>query len=168
MSFMSEATPIRCNVAETLLGMRNCINESMTLQEEEEENDLEMELQLIGAATVLSKAACKIKDIGQEDMCKCRKSKCLKLYCACFATKQFCNVACKCIECANTKENKNVKEAAEVAILERNPEAFESKFKPAYDAPVALHKHGCRYRYKITLDLSSTDVMSSDAGNHNV
>ena len=48
------------------------------------------------------------------------------------------------MDCANNLENKSLKEAAELAILERNPEAFESKFKSVEDAPLAVHKHGCR------------------------
>ncbi len=33
--------------------------------------------------------------------CHCRKSRCLKLYCQCFAAQAMCHLNCKCSECAN-------------------------------------------------------------------
>ena len=33
--------------------------------------------------------------------CKCKKSRCLKLYCECFAAKEFCT-GCLCVNCLNT------------------------------------------------------------------
>ena len=39
--------------------------------------------------------------------CKCSKSRCLKLYCECFAKRKFCN-DCNCRDCENTLENKNL------------------------------------------------------------
>lgn len=35
--------------------------------------------------------------------CNCKKSKCLKLYCECFASELFCD-GCNCNECRNTRE----------------------------------------------------------------
>jgi hypothetical protein len=37
------------------------------------------------------------EDLG----CLCAKSKCLKLYCACFAKGKYCGDACKCSGCHN-------------------------------------------------------------------
>ena len=35
--------------------------------------------------------------------CKCKKSRCLKLYCECFAAKEFCTGSgCQCLNCLNT------------------------------------------------------------------
>ena len=36
--------------------------------------------------------------------CKCKKSKCLKLYCECFAGGRVCNGKCKCEDCSNMVE----------------------------------------------------------------
>ncbi|KAL7491168.1 hypothetical protein ACHAWT_000654 [Skeletonema menzelii] len=35
--------------------------------------------------------------------CKCAKSKCLKMYCACFGSGQPCGDSCKCEDCSNPK-----------------------------------------------------------------
>ena len=36
--------------------------------------------------------------------CNCEKSKCLKLYCECFAKNTTCNRYCNCRDCHNTLE----------------------------------------------------------------
>ena len=38
--------------------------------------------------------------------CNCKKSKCLKLYCDCFANGGFCGPSCSCVNCANKVENR--------------------------------------------------------------
>lgn len=37
----------------------------------------------------------------KEKSCKCKKSRCLKLYCACFASHSLCSDACNCLGCSN-------------------------------------------------------------------
>jgi len=62
--------------------------------------------------------------------CTCKKSKCLKLYCQCFASSFLCNLEkCKCIACENKVGNEKEILAAKNLILERNPSAFEDKLK---------------------------------------
>jgi len=60
--------------------------------------------------------------------CKCKKSRCLKLYCECFSTKNFCKDVCNCIDCANRDETNNQKERdrAIQSLLVKNPSAFVS------------------------------------------
>jgi len=41
---------------------------------------------------------------GESKKCNCKKSKCLKLYCECFAGGAFCH-ACSCQSCQNTPHN---------------------------------------------------------------
>ena len=39
----------------------------------------------------------------KEFFCNCRNSKCMKLYCECFAAGRECNKQCRCIDCHNKK-----------------------------------------------------------------
>ncbi|KAK1736007.1 hypothetical protein QTG54_013143 [Skeletonema marinoi] len=40
--------------------------------------------------------------------CKCKKSKCLKMYCACFSSGNACGDKCKCEDCANPKGQRSL------------------------------------------------------------
>lgn len=74
-----------------------------------------------------------------------------------------CNPLCRCVSCENTPDNSVVRTEAIKIILERNPNAFDSKFKPVHatgiTAPVptisttvvASHKNGCRCRKSFCL-----------------
>lgn len=59
-------------------------------------------------------------------VCNCKKSKCLKLYCDCFALGNVCGPECNCLECSNIEGNEDRKVAVD-QILERNPQAFLPK-----------------------------------------
>lgn len=56
--------------------------------------------------------------------CNCSKSQCLKLYCDCFASGQFCQ-DCNCRDCSNNLEHEDDRQKAIKSCLERNPEAFK-------------------------------------------
>ncbi|EFN51873.1 hypothetical protein CHLNCDRAFT_139785 [Chlorella variabilis] len=74
--------------------------------------------------------------------CNCKKSKCLKLYCDCFANGGYCGPACSCSSCANKVENRAMVAAQREAIKQRNPNAFVQKI----EADAALggqHRRGC-------------------------
>ena len=61
--------------------------------------------------------------------CNCRKSKCLKLYCECFANNRYCGAACACVCCNNLPKFDQIRITAKQHILMRNPAAFrQSKF----------------------------------------
>eukprot|EP00879_Flechtneria_rotunda_P016388 GHRR01017145.1.p1 GENE.GHRR01017145.1~~GHRR01017145.1.p1 ORF type:complete len:469 (+),score=186.30 GHRR01017145.1:2551-3957(+) len=62
--------------------------------------------------------------------CNCKNSRCLKLYCECFASGRYCD-NCNCVTCYNNKENESVRQSAVEAILERNPNAFRPKIQTA-------------------------------------
>lgn len=55
-------------------------------------------------------------------------SRCLKLYCQCFASSTTCGSRCKCSDCQNHSSHSDAIETARKAILERNPSAFDEKF----------------------------------------
>jgi hypothetical protein len=63
--------------------------------------------------------------------CNCRNSRCLKLYCECFSSGEYCG-QCNCQGCYNNPHNEVIstqthrKEAID-GILERNPTAFRPK-----------------------------------------
>ncbi|KAH0464030.1 hypothetical protein IEQ34_006816 [Dendrobium chrysotoxum] len=58
--------------------------------------------------------------------CNCKHSRCLKLYCECFASGVFCD-GCNCANCCNNVENEATRHEAVEATLERNPNAFRPK-----------------------------------------
>ncbi|KDO26415.1 hypothetical protein SPRG_08218 [Saprolegnia parasitica CBS 223.65] len=74
--------------------------------------------------------------------CNCKKSKCLKLYCECFASGGFCDESCKCVGCANTPSSEPLRTDAINATLERNPNAFQPKIKKEV-AATPTHHNGC-------------------------
>lgn len=59
--------------------------------------------------------------------CNCRKSKCLKLYCECFAAGVFCLDSCACENCYNKPEFEDTVFDTRQQIESRNPLAFAPK-----------------------------------------
>lgn len=72
--------------------------------------------------------------------CNCKKSKCIKLYCECFANEQYC-VDCNCKRCFNKQERTKFRKPAVRKLLQRDPEAFTK------DKPCNCSKSRCRKRY---------------------
>eukprot|EP00826_Nyctotherus_ovalis_P029599 TRINITY_DN2343_c0_g1_i3.p1 TRINITY_DN2343_c0_g1~~TRINITY_DN2343_c0_g1_i3.p1 ORF type:complete len:318 (-),score=69.69 TRINITY_DN2343_c0_g1_i3:72-1025(-) len=52
--------------------------------------------------------------------CNCQKSKCLKLYCECFASRGYCQ-GCSCVDCHNLKEFEAERANVWEKAIERNP-----------------------------------------------
>ncbi|OWZ24134.1 hypothetical protein PHMEG_000890 [Phytophthora megakarya] len=65
--------------------------------------------------------------VPKKSPCNCKKSKCLKLYCECFASGGYCDESCNCLDCANTTETEEMRQQAITARLEKNPNAFKPK-----------------------------------------
>ncbi|PKI33444.1 hypothetical protein CRG98_046164 [Punica granatum] len=59
--------------------------------------------------------------------CNCRKSKCLKLYCECFAAGLYCSEPCACQGCFNRPEYQDKVNYTRKQIESRNPSAFAPK-----------------------------------------
>ncbi|XP_062179100.1 protein tesmin/TSO1-like CXC 7 isoform X2 [Phragmites australis] len=86
--------------------------------------------------------------------CNCKNSQCLKLYCECFAARDYCD-GCNCKQCGNTVENEKIRQEAINNTKQRNPNAFQPKIengpnnisvrKDNAGAPPSIPKHnkGC-------------------------
>ncbi|KAJ8756199.1 hypothetical protein K2173_024746 [Erythroxylum novogranatense] len=89
--------------------------------------------------------------------CSCRRSRCLKLYCECFAAGLYCLESCTCENCFNSTGYEDVVIDHRQQIEARDPLAFTSKvvIKSAMNTPAdmkdgtwstppsARHKRGC-------------------------
>lgn len=80
--------------------------------------------------------------------CKCKRSKCLKLYCECFKAKGYCGVECSCSCCQNKAGHEDQILEAREGILARNPLAFTDKIaetNPSQDGAGGTlgHTRGC-------------------------
>ncbi|KAF2302552.1 hypothetical protein GH714_037697 [Hevea brasiliensis] len=89
--------------------------------------------------------------------CNCKRSKCLKLYCECFAAGVYCLDSCACNNCFNRPDYEDTVLDTRQLIEARNPLAFAPKVvKHAMDSPAniveegnwttpssARHKRGC-------------------------
>ncbi|MCQ2820763.1 MAG: TCR domain-containing protein [archaeon] len=77
--------------------------------------------------------------------CTCTKSKCLKLYCECFARGKKCE-GCFCVDCMNTEEHIEEIEQAYQRIIERNPRAFQ-KFQKSKSFACKCRNSNCQKNY---------------------
>ncbi|KAD6795504.1 hypothetical protein E3N88_06400 [Mikania micrantha] len=85
--------------------------------------------------------------------CNCKKSKCLKLYCECFAAGVYCVEPCACHDCFNKPIHEDTVLATRKQIESRNPLAFAPKViktsesmqeDESSNTPAsARHKRGC-------------------------
>ncbi|XP_039045608.1 protein tesmin/TSO1-like CXC 2 isoform X2 [Hibiscus syriacus] len=87
--------------------------------------------------------------------CNCKRSKCLKLYCDCFAAGLYCIEPCACQDCFNKSIHENVVLETRRQIESRNPLAFAPKVVRNTDGVLeslgetnktpasARHKRGC-------------------------
>ncbi|XP_057783368.1 protein tesmin/TSO1-like CXC 3 isoform X2 [Salvia miltiorrhiza] len=98
------------------------------------------------------------EQVGDGESCKrcnCKKSKCLKLYCECFAAGVYCVEPCACIDCFNKPVHEDTVLATRKQIESRNPLAFAPKVIRTSDSlseivddftntpASARHKRGC-------------------------
>ncbi|XVE89141.1 hypothetical protein DITRI_Ditri19aG0126500 [Diplodiscus trichospermus] len=90
-------------------------------------------------------------------LCNCKRSKCLKLYCECFAAGVYCVDSCACENCFNNPDYEDTVLDTRQQIELRNPLAFAPAIvKQATDSPnfgddgnsmissSARHKRGCK------------------------
>lgn len=98
----------------------------------------------------------KVEHVGAAcKRCNCKRSKCLKLYCECFAAGLYCIEPCSCRDCFNNPAHENTVLETRKQIESRNPLAFAPKVIRSTDfiseygdetnkTPAsARHKTGC-------------------------
>ncbi|KAG8375458.1 hypothetical protein BUALT_Bualt10G0102000 [Buddleja alternifolia] len=98
--------------------------------------------------------------------CNCKKSKCLKLYCDCFAAGIYCADTCSCQGCYNRPEYEDTVLETRQQIESRNPLAFAPKIVQKNVEPLASsfgedgthftpasarHKRGCNCKKSMCL-----------------
>ncbi|KAB2630034.1 protein tesmin/TSO1-like CXC 3 [Pyrus ussuriensis x Pyrus communis] len=84
----------------------------------------------------------RLQPVGESLACKrcnCKRSKCLKLYCDCFAAGLYCIEPCSCQECFNKPNYENIVLENRKLIESRNPLAFAPKVTAS---AVAIPQHG--------------------------
>ncbi|KAL2942568.1 CRC domain-containing protein TSO1, partial [Bienertia sinuspersici] len=88
----------------------------------------------------------KSETVGEPDSCKrcnCKRSKCLKLYCECFAAGLYCVETCNCQDCFNKPAHEETVIETRRQIESRNPLAFAPKVIRCSDTPNSAGGVGC-------------------------
>jgi len=82
-----------------------------------------------------------------EKGCNCKKSKCLKLYCECFAAGKNCIPSCKCVECRNKEGNEEEKKASLAHIMAKNPISILRRTETEQIVGCTCKKSSCQQNY---------------------
>ncbi|KHG19476.1 hypothetical protein F383_23962 [Gossypium arboreum] len=107
--------------------------------------------------------------------CNCKKTKCLKLYCDCFAAGIYCAEPCSCQGCFNRPEYEETVLETRKQIESRNPLAFAPKIvQPVTEFPLSNRANvgcsigcrceGCKNVYGKKKDYCVTEEMVNRSG----
>ncbi|KAL7551029.1 hypothetical protein ACHAWF_014238 [Thalassiosira exigua] len=120
------------------------IDQDATKSEEEEE-----EREAENAPVIAQQSNEEGGDIAPGDTlncCKCKKSRCLKLYCECFGKQQHCGAGCNCTRCLNRPQHADDRVRAIAAIKRKNPHAFKPR-PPKETVECRCRKTACLKKY---------------------
>lgn len=81
--------------------------------------------------------------------CKCKNSKCVKLYCECFQGGRICSDKCNCLDCKNTLEESHEGGERYIKIqecLEKRPDSFDVRERNTGDG-CRCKKSNCVKKY---------------------
>ncbi len=93
--------------------------------------------------------------------CNCKKSRCLKLYCECFAAGSYCQ-DCNCIDCLNLQQFESQRVLAKKQILEKNPAAYRRKYSmEEASQEVSTTSHTDKVNTKVVLLLKGCNCSKS-------
>ncbi|CAN8324509.1 unnamed protein product [Cochlearia groenlandica] len=145
-----------------LQGLSSIWQEALDQTENETREEADQDVLVEPALEELNLSSPKKKrlklEVGDGESCKrcnCKKSKCLKLYCECFAAGVYCIEPCSCIDCFNKPIHEDTVLATRKQIESRNPLAFAPKVIRTSDPVLetgddssktpasARHKRGC-------------------------
>ena len=104
------------------------LNEPTTF-DTEEANDANDNLSARGAEGIVSPQPQPPKEAPEQGVrprkpCSCARSQCLKLYCACFASGEFCR-NCYCSDCFNDLKHEGARQKSTKQYFDSNSNAFE-------------------------------------------
>lgn len=174
-SLLSDVQALNVHMSTTSLQSpltnQESLHKSLTLSNAEEmdhDNGLQVAEEVSQAPTDLNyeengqtsprKKRRRMENGGESETCKrcnCKKSKCLKLYCECFAAGVYCIEPCACQDCFNKPIHEDTVLATRKQIESRNPLAFAPKVirssesaseygEDSSKTPAsARHKRGC-------------------------
>ncbi len=114
----SAVSPSECATAPPISSVREESDQDQSEKENrdkncEEDEDEEESSIPVPTSTGRSRKRC----------CNCKKSRCLKLYCECFATQEYCS-GCNCVDCHNTVDHIEEKKVAMTRVNAKNPSGF--------------------------------------------
>ena len=102
------------------------------------------------------------KSGSKRNPCNCKKSKCLKLYCECFAANLYCD-GCNCTDCSNTKEFESQRQKAIKDTKAKNPNAFLPRFSTVNPSVLMERNHSGN-----AINTSGNLALPISKGGHNM
>ncbi|GMI49440.1 hypothetical protein ScalyP_jg8310 [Parmales sp. scaly parma] len=121
----------------------------------DEENRIDASAKIVGKAMVqqrlkIEQPSDNLSAISRT--CRCKKSRCLKLYCECFAAAVYCtSETCKCADCNNLEAFERERVEAIECALSRNPDAFDNKLTKATKRANMTGSNGCNCKRSVCL-----------------